>query len=154
MLEADGQRRAAVHLGEKAAWNGPDGTAVYARKGKTKGNSGLRPRFQGTTYFPLQCAENIIDAPIHVQKRKSEEGNREAMRPASQMGLRTRRRHVPLPALRRPVLCCHRKELSPPPQRSVLYDEHHLCAGPELTGEVLKVIRSSRFTDHHGNRDS
>ena len=31
-----------LYLGEKAAWNGPDG----CRKGKAKGNSGkLRPRF-------------------------------------------------------------------------------------------------------------
>ena len=63
-----------LYLGEKAAWNGSDGTAVYAGKEKQKeiqGNYGLV--FQNFNLFPhYNVLKNIIDAPIHVQKRKAD----------------------------------------------------------------------------------
>ena len=78
-----------LYLGEKAAWNGPDGTAVYAGKEKQKeiqGNYGLV--FQNFNLFPhYNVLKNIIDAPIHVQKRKSEEVIREAYDLLRKMGL-------------------------------------------------------------------
>ena len=82
-----------LYLGEKAAWNGPDGNAVYAGKEKQKeiqGNYGLV--FQNFNLFPhYNVLKNIIDAPIHVQKRKSEEGIREAY----DLLRKTRRRRTP-----------------------------------------------------------
>ena len=78
-----------LYLGEKAAWNGPDGNAVYAGKEKQKeiqGNYGLV--FQNFNLFPhYNVLKNIIDAPIHVQKRKSEEVIREAYDLLRKMGL-------------------------------------------------------------------
>lgn len=43
-----------LYLGEKAAWNGPDGTAVYAGKEKLKEIQEITDSFSRiSTYFPI-----------------------------------------------------------------------------------------------------
>ena len=78
-------------------------------KKEIQGNYGLV--FQNFNLFPhYNVLKNIIDAPIHVQKRKSEEVIREAYDLLRKMGLEDKAEAYPLPALRRPVpACCHRK---------------------------------------------
>ena len=72
-----------LYLGEKAAWNGPDGTAVYAGKEKLKEiqeNYGLV--FQNFNLFPhYNVLKNFIDAKHMIC--------------SARWGWRTRRRHIP-----------------------------------------------------------
>ena len=78
-----------VYLGKKAAFTGPDGKVVYAPRKELKeiqAQYGLV--FQNFNLFPhYSVLKNIIDAPIHVQKRKSEEVIREAYDLLRKMGL-------------------------------------------------------------------
>ena len=78
-----------IYMGKKAAWNGPDGRAVYAGKKDLKEiqrQYGLV--FQNFNLFPhYSVMKNITDAPLHVQKRDREAvyaGARELLR---KMGL-------------------------------------------------------------------
>ena len=78
-----------VYLGKKAAFTGPDGKAVYAPKKELKeiqGQYGLV--FQNFNLFPhYSVLKNIIDAPIHVQKREKDQVIREARELLKKMGL-------------------------------------------------------------------
>ena len=133
-----------LYLGEKAAWNGPDGTAVYAGKEKQKeiqGNYGLV--FQNFNLFPhYNVLKNIIDAPIHVQKRKSEEVIREAYDLLRKMGLEDKAEAYPCQLSGgqcQRVAIARALALNP---KILFFDEPTSALDPELTGEVLKVIRS------------
>ena len=125
-----------LYLGEKAAWNGPDGTAVYAGKEKLKeiqGNYGLV--FQNVL-------KNIIDAPIHVQKRKADEAIREAYDLLRKMGLEDKAEAYPCQLSGgqcQRVAIARALALNP---KILFFDEPTSALDPELTGEVLKVIRS------------
>ena len=133
-----------LYLGEKAAWNGPDGNAVYAGKEKQKeiqGNYGLV--FQNFNLFPhYNVLKNIIDAPIHVQKRKSEEVIREAYDLLRKMGLEDKAEAYPCQLSGgqcQRVAIARALALNP---KILFFDEPTSALDPELTGEVLKVIRS------------
>ena len=133
-----------LYLGEKAAWNGPDGTAVYAGKEKLKeiqGNYGLV--FQNFNLFPhYNVLKNIIDAPIHVQKRKADEAIREAYDLLRKMGLEDKAEAYPCQLSGgqcQRVAIARALALNP---KILFFDEPTSALDPELTGEVLKVIRS------------
>ena len=136
--------RDSLYLGEKAAWNGPDGTAVYAGKEKLKeiqGDYGLV--FQNFNLFPhYSVLKNIIDAPIHVQKRKAEEVIREAYGLLRKMGLEDKAEAYPCQLSGgqcQRVAIARALALNP---KILFFDEPTSALDPELTGEVLKVIRS------------
>ena len=78
-----------VYLGEKAAWTGSDGKAVYAKKSQLKKiQSQYGLVFQNFNLFPhYSVMKNITDAPIAVQKRKKEEVYEEARALLKKMGL-------------------------------------------------------------------
>lgn len=133
-----------LYLGEKAAWNGPDGTAVYAGKEKLKEiqeNYGLV--FQNFNLFPhYNVLKNIIDAPIHVQKRKADEAIREAYDLLRKMGLEDKAEAYPCQLSGgqcQRVAIARALALNP---KILFFDEPTSALDPELTGEVLKVIRS------------
>ena len=78
--------------------------------------------FQNFNLFPhFSVLKNITDAPIKVQKRKKDEVYAQARKLLKQMGLSDR------------ALCMNPKIL--------FFDEPTSALDPELTGEILKVIR-------------
>lgn len=132
------------YLGEKAAWNGSDGTTVYAKKEKLKEiqkNYGLV--FQNFNLFPhMTVLNNIIDAPIHVQKRSREDAIKEATVLLQKMGLADKADAYPCQLSGgqcQRVAIARALALNP---KILFFDEPTSALDPELTGEVLKVIKS------------
>ena len=78
-----------VYLGKKAAWTDKDGRVVYADKKEMKEiRSQYGLVFQNFNLFPhYSVLKNIVDAPIHVQKRDKETVYQEARELLKKMGL-------------------------------------------------------------------
>ena len=78
-----------VYLGEHAVSTGADGKSRYvgnAELKKIQGYFGLV--FQNFNLFPhYSVLKNLMDAPVHVQKRNKEEVKKEAMELLEKMGL-------------------------------------------------------------------
>jgi len=132
------------YLGDKAVWNGSDGASVYAKKEKLKEiqkNYGLV--FQNFHLFPhMTVLNNIIDAPIHVQKRSKEGAVQEAMELLQKMGLADKADAYPCQLSGgqcQRVAIARALALNP---KILFFDEPTSALDPELTGEVLKVIKS------------
>lgn len=132
------------YLGEKAAWNGKDGKSIYAGKEKLKEIQkcyGLV--FQNFHLFPhFSVLKNITDAPIHVQKREKSEVYSEAKELLRKMGLEDKEKAYPFQLSGgqcQRVAIARALALNP---RILFFDEPTSALDPELTGEVLKVIKS------------
>lgn len=133
-----------VYLGERAAWTGADGKVVYAKKAKLKEiQSCYGLVFQNFHLFPhYSVMKNITDAPITVQKRKKEEVYRTAGELLKKMGLEGKENAYPCQLSGgqcQRVAIARALALNP---RILFFDEPTSALDPELTGEVLKVIRS------------
>ncbi len=134
-----------VYLGEKAAWtDAGNGRAVYAKRDKLKEiqkSYGLV--FQSFNLFPhFSVIKNITDAPIHVQKKSKEDAYREGMELLKKMGLEDKADAYPCQLSGgqcQRVAIARALALSP---KVLFFDEPTSALDPELTGEVLKVIRS------------
>ena len=117
--------------------------SVYAGKAalaKAKARFGLV--FQNFNLFPhYSVLKNIIDAPIHVQKRSREEAEQQACALLARMGLSEKENMVPCElsgGQQQRVAIARALCLNP----DVLYfDEPTSALDPELTQDVLKVIR-------------
>ena len=134
-----------VYLGEKAAWteNGQK-KAVYAKKDRLRQiqkNYGLV--FQNFNLFPhFSVIKNITDAPIHVQGKPKEQALQEGMELLRKMGLEDKADAYPCQLSGgqcQRVAIARALALNP---RILFFDEPTSAFDPELTGEVLKVIRS------------
>ncbi|WP_124068217.1 amino acid ABC transporter ATP-binding protein [Clostridium sp. E02] len=132
------------YSGEIAVMSGPDGNAVYAGKEKLKEiqkTYGLV--FQNFHLFPhMTVFKNVIDAPIHVQKRRREEVESEARELLLKMGLSDKEEAYPCELSGgqcQRVAIARALALNP---RILFFDEPTSALDPELTGEVLKVIKS------------
>ncbi len=130
--------------GENVAAREENGKSVYAGKAalaQVRRQFGLV--FQQFDLFPhYTVLKNVCDAPISVQKRDKAEVEAEAMALLDKMGLKGKENAYPYQlsggqqqrvaiaralALRPDILC---------------FDEPTSALDPELTGEVLNVIRS------------
>ena len=136
------------YLGETAARE-ENGSIVYADKKKLKEiklNFGLV--FQSFNLFPhYSVMKNITDAPINVQKRNKTEVFVEAEKLLEQMGLSDKADSYPHQlsgGQSQRVAIARALALKP---KMVFFDEPTSALDPELTGEVLKVIKS--LTDMH-----
>lgn len=132
------------YLDKKAAWNNEMGRAVYAGKRELKEIRSLFGLvFQSFHLFPhLSVIQNIADAPIHVQKRSRPEAYEEARELLRKMGLEDKEHAYPFQLSGgqcQRVAIARALALNP---RILFFDEPTSALDPELTGEVLKVIRS------------
>lgn len=133
-----------IYLGEKAAWNDENGNTVYASKKELKKiqeNYGLV--FQNFNLFPhFSVLKNIMDAPIAVQKRDKNEVRQTAMELLRKMGLEDKADAYPCQLSGgqcQRVAIARALALNP---KILFFDEPTSALDPELTGEVLKVIKS------------
>ena len=133
-----------VYLGKKAVWAGQDGRVSYAPKRELKEiQSQYGLVFQNFNLFPhFSVLKNVMDAPVHVQKRNKEEARREAMELLGKMGLADKADAYPCQLSGgqcQRVAIARALALNP---KILFFDEPTSALDPELTGEVLKVIKS------------
>jgi polar amino acid transport system ATP-binding protein len=136
-----------IYTGQKAVWEKPDkaGNArpVYASKEnmkKIKRSFGLV--FQSFNLFPhYSVMKNIIDAPVHVDKIPKEEAIYRAKKLLIQLGLEDKANQYPYQLsggqMQRVSIA---RALALQPQ-ILFFDEPTSALDPELTVEVLKVIK-------------
>ena len=114
----------------------PDGGEIHY-----EGTFGLV--FQNFNLFPhYSVIKNITDAPIRVQKRNREEVYEEARELLKKMGLEDKENAYPFQLSGgqcQRVAIARALALKP---KILFFDEPTSALDPELTGEVLKVIRS------------
>ena len=126
-----------------AATMDADGKSVYADKAalrRIKSRFGLV--FQQFNLFPhFTVLKNIIDAPVSVQKRSRDEVTEEAMAILEKMGLASKANEYPgrlSGGQQQRVAIARALAMNPD---ILFFDEPTSALDPELTGEVLKVIR-------------
>lgn len=132
-----------LYLGEAAADNDESGKAVYApsqQLKKIQGYFGLV--FQNFNLFPhYTVMKNLTDAPLHIQKREKKEVYQQAKELLVKMGLEDKADYYPCQlsgGQQQRVAIARALALNP----SILFfDEPTSALDPELTGEILKVIR-------------
>ena len=130
-------------IGESAATI-VNGKTVYAKNAKLneiKSVFGLV--FQNFNLFPhFSVLKNVMDAPVHVQKRPKEEAKKGAMELLDKMGLADKADYYPCQlsgGQQQRVAIARALALNP---KVLFFDEPTSALDPELTGEVLKVIKS------------
>ena len=119
------------------------GKAVYGDKdvlARAKKRYGLV--FQNFNLFPhYSVIKNIIDAPVHVQKRNKKDVEKEAKELLSKMGLTGKENYYPCQlsgGQQQRVAIARALAIKP---HILFFDEPTSALDPELTGEILKVIR-------------
>ena len=99
--------------------------------------------FQNFNLFPhYSVLKNIMEAPLLVQKRNRQEVRQEAMDLLAQMGLADRADAYPYQlsgGQQQRVSIARALAMNP---RILFFDEPTSALDPELTGEILRVIRS------------
>ena len=131
------------YLGEEAAWT-VDGKAVYASKKKIKElQSCFGLVFQNFNLFPhMSVLQNVMDAPVRVKKVDKEMAKKEAYELLKKMGLEDKANAYPCQLsggqCQRVAIA---RALALHPQ-ILFFDEPTSALDPELTQEVLKVIKS------------
>ena len=126
----------------KNAVSSVDGKAVYEKDLKPfKECFGLV--FQNFNLFPhYSVLKNLIDAPVTVMKKDREEVSAEAMKILAKMGLEEKKDYYPCQlsgGQQQRVAIARALVMNP---EILFFDEPTSALDPELTGEVLKVIKS------------
>lgn len=130
------------YMGEKAAWE-ENGKCIYAQKSQLKRirkNYGLV--FQSFHLFPhYSVLKNITDAPVSVDHVSKAEAAARAEKLLVQLGLEDKRDAYPYQlsgGQQQRVSIARALALQP---KILFFDEPTSALDPELTGEVLKVIK-------------
>ena len=131
------------YMGNKTVWT-ENGKVCLPNKTKLKEiQSCFGLVFQNFNLFPhYTVMKNITDAPIHVQKRNKDEVYREARDLLAKMGLSDKEDAYPYQLSGgqcQRVAIARDLALNP---KILFFDEPTSALDPELTGEVLRVIRS------------
>ena len=132
-----------IYMGEKAAHTDDNGKAVYVSNQelrKFRRYCGLV--FQQFNLFPhYSILKNIIDAPMQVQGVSKEEAEENAMELLRKMGIEDKAAAYPYQlsgGQQQRVAIARALAMKP---EVLFFDEPTSALDPELTGEVLKVIR-------------
>lgn len=131
------------YMGKAAAHTGANGAAEYVSPQelrKFKSYYGLV--FQQFNLFPhYSILKNLIDAPMHVQHRSKEDAEATAMELLEKMGIADKADAYPYQlsgGQQQRVAIARALAMRP---EILFFDEPTSALDPELTGEVLKVIR-------------
>ena len=131
------------YLDRTAVSSNDGGNAVYAPPSELKAiKSYFGLVFQQFNLFPhYSVLKNLMDAPVSVQKRDKAEVHGECMRLLEKMGLESKANAYPcqLSGGQQQRVAIARALATKP--QILFFDEPTSALDPELTGEVLKVIK-------------
>ena len=133
-----------LYMGKKAAYVNEEGKRIYPKGDEAKKiHSYFGLVFQNFNLFPhYSVMKNITDAPITIQKRNKNEVYAEARELLAKMGLSDKEDAYPCQLSGgqcQRVAIARALALNP---KILFFDEPTSALDPELTGEVLKVIKS------------
>ncbi len=138
-----------LYMGERAAWTDASGAATYVSPKELRHfRSYYGLVFQQFNLFPhYSILQNLTDAPIHVQGRSKEDAEETAMELLAKMGIADKASAYPYQlsgGQQQRVAIARSLAMKP---EILFFDEPTSALDPELTGEVLKVIR--QLADEH-----
>lgn len=132
-----------IYMGEAAA-KSEDGRAIYAKASDLKRiHSYYGLVFQNFNLFPhYSVIKNITDAPLKVQHRNKKEVFEEAKELLRKMGLSDKANAYPHQlsgGQQQRVSIARALSMNP---KILFFDEPTSALDPELTGEILKIIKN------------